>query len=119
MGEDITKTWIALTEFVLTYECLLALLSNIEDQVQMHQILKKAREYLDTFEGDNVELPIEKQNEIETFLQEQQIMFDDMEVNQNIGAKGLVADLRIKQEILGHVMSITGGRGGPDRNCAL
>ena len=107
LGEDITNTWAALTEFVYTYECLLALLSNIEDQISMHQSLKKAREYLDTLEVDKVELPIERQNEIETFLQEQQTLFDEMEVNQNIGAKGLVADLRIKQEIIGHFMSIT------------
>ena len=106
MGEDITNTWAALTEFVYTFECLLALLSNIEDQLSMHQSLKKAREYLDTLEVDEVELPIERQNEIETFLQEQQTLFDEMEVNQNIGAKGLVADLRIKQEIIGHFMSI-------------
>ena len=73
----------------------------------MHQSLKKAREYLDTLEADNVELPIERQNEIETFLLEQQMVFDEMEVNQNISAKGLVADLMIKQEIIGHFMSIT------------
>ena len=107
LGEDITNTWIALTEFVLTYECLLALLSNVEDQVVMHQILEKAQEYLDTFEEDKVELPIERQSEIETFLQEQQTKFDDMKVNQDIGAKGLVADLKTKPEILGHVMSTT------------
>ena len=106
LGEDITNTWAALTEFVYTYECLLALLSNMEDQVSMHQSLKKAQEYLDTLEVDKVELPIERQNEIETFLQEQQTLFDEMEVNQNIGAKGLVADLRIKQEIIGHFMNI-------------
>ena len=106
LGEDITNTWIALTEFVCTYECLLALLSNIEDQIQMHQSLRKARDYLDTLEADNAELPIERQSEIDTFLQEQQMVFDEMEVNQNIGAKGLAADLKIKQEIIGHFMSI-------------
>ena len=35
------------------------------------------------------------------------MVFDEMEVNQNIGAKGLVVDLKIKQEIIGHFMSIT------------
>ena len=106
MGEDITNTWIALTEFVCTYECLLALLSNVEDQIQMHQSIRKARDYLETLEVDHAELPIERQNEIETFLQEQQTLFDEMEVNQNIGAKGLASDLKIKQEIIGHFMSV-------------
>ena len=55
-GEDITNTWIALTEFVCTYECLLALLSNIEDQIQMHQSIRKARDYLETLEADNAVL---------------------------------------------------------------
>ena len=41
-----------------------------------------------------------------SFLQEQQLVFDEMEVNQNIGAKGLAADLKIKQEIIGHFMSV-------------
>ena len=106
LGEDITNTWIALTEFVCTYECLVALLSNIEDQIQMHQSIRKARDYLETLEADNAVLPIEMQSEIDTFLSEQQTVFDDMEVNQNIGAKGLASDLKIKQEIIGHFMNI-------------
>ena len=106
LGDDITNTWIALTEFVCTYECLVALLSNIEDQIQMHQSIRKARDYLETLEADNAVLPIEMQSEIDTFLSEQQTVFDDMEVNQNIGAKGLASDLKIKQEIIGHFMNI-------------
>ena len=106
LGDDITNTWIALTEFVCTYECLVALLSNIEDQIQMHRCIRKARDYLEMLEADNAVLPIELQSEIDTFLSEQQAMFDDMEVNQNIGAKGLASDLKIKQEIIGHFMSI-------------
>ena len=106
LGDDITNTWISLTEFVCTYECLVALLSNIEDQIQMHQSIRKARDYLETLEADNAVLPIEMQSEIETFLSEQETVFDDMEVNQNIGAKGLASDLKIKQEIIGHFMNI-------------
>ena len=106
LGDDITNTWISLTEFVCTYECLVALLSNIEDQIGMHQSIRKARDYLETLEADNAVLPIEMQSEIETFLSEQEKVFDDMEVNQNIGAKGLASDLKIKQEIIGHFMNI-------------
>ena len=95
---------LSLSEFVLTYESLVALLINISDQKGMHEAITQARKYSHFIAHRNDEVTDPLRSEVQAFMIENHDLFDNLEVNSNIGAQGLSGDLRVKKEILEHVM---------------
>ena len=93
-----------LTEFVLTYQCLVALYIEVSDQETVHEGLVQAKKYMNLFEQQDIKITEEKVLEIRKFLIASQGNFDKMRVDQSIGARTMRADLQVKKEILGQVI---------------
>ena len=104
LGESATNVWYDLTEFVLTYQCLVALYIEVSDQEAVHEGLVQAKKYMNLFDQQDIELTEEKVLEMRKFLITSQKSFDQMRVDQSIGAKTMRADLGIKKEILGQTI---------------
>ena len=95
---------LSLSDFIVTYESLVALLTNISDQQGMHRAIIQARKHSQFIEHRNDEVTDELRSEVQAFMMENHDLFNNLEVNSNIGTQGLHGDLRIKKEILEHVM---------------
>ena len=95
---------LSLSEFVLTYESLVALLTNITDQKAMHKAITQASKYSHFIENRNDEVTDPMRSEVRAFMREKNDLFDNLEVNTNVGVQGLSGDLRVKKEILEHAM---------------
>ena len=104
LGESATNIWFDLTEFVLTYQCLVALYIEVSDQETVHEGLVQAKKYMNLFDQQDVEVTEEKVLEMREFLITSQSDFDKMRVDQSIGARTMRADLQVKKEILGQVI---------------
>ena len=104
LGEPATNIWYDLTEFILTYQCLVALYIEMSDQETVHEGLVQAKKYMNLFDQQDVELTEEKVLEMRKFLIASQDNFDKMRVDQSIGARTMRADLQVKKEILGEVI---------------
>ena len=96
--------FLSLADFIVTYESLVALLANIIDQQGMHKAIVQAREYSHFIEHRNDEVTNELRSEIQAFMMTNHDLFDNLEVNPNIGTQGLPGDWKIKKEILEHAM---------------
>ena len=105
LGEPATNIWYDLTEFILTYQCLVALYIEVSDQETVHEGLVQAKKYMNLFDQQGVEITEEKVLEIRKFLVESQDDFDKMRVDQSIGTRTMRADLQVKKEILGQELS--------------
>ena len=95
---------LSLSDFILTYESLVALLTDISDQQGMHGAIIQARKYSQFIEYRNDEVTDELRGEVQAFMMVNHDLFDNLEVNSNIGTQGLPGDLKIKKEILEHVI---------------
>ena len=104
LSEPVTNIWYDLTEFILTYQCLVALYIEVSDQETVHEGLVQAKKYIYLFDQQGVEITEEKVLEIKEFLVKSQEDFDKMRVDQSIGARTMRADLQVKKEILGQVI---------------
>ena len=104
LGEPATNIWYDLTEFILTYQCLVALYIEMSDQETVHEGLVQAKKYMNLFDQPDVKLTEEKVLEMRKFLIASQDNFDEMRVDQSIGARTMRADLQVKKEILGEVI---------------
>ena len=104
LGKPATNIWYDLTEFILTYQCLVALYIEVSDQETVHEGLVQAKKYMNLFDQQGIEITEEKVLEIRKFLVESQGDFDKMRVDQSIGARTMRADLQVKKEILGQVI---------------
>ena len=104
LSEPVTNIWYNLTEFILTYQCLVALYIVVSDQETVHEGLVQAKKYMNLFDQQEVEITEEKVLEIKEFLVKSHDDFDKMRVDQSIGARTMRADLQIKKEILGQVI---------------
>ena len=96
--------FLSLADFIVTYESLVALLANIIDQQGMHKAIVQAKEYSHFIEHRNDEVTNELRGEIQAFMMTNHDLFDNLEVNPNIGTQGLPGDWKIKKEILEHAM---------------
>ena len=104
LSEIDTDLFLSLADFVVTYESLVALLANIVDQQGMHRAIVQAREYSHFIEHRNDEVTDELRGEIQAFMMTNHDLFDNLDVNPNIGTQGLPGDWKIKKEILEHAM---------------
>ena len=95
---------LSLADFIVTYESLVALLANIIDQQGMHKAIVQARKYSQFIEYRNDEVTDELCSEVQAFMMTNHDLFDNLEVNPNIGTQGLPGDWKIKKEILDHAM---------------
>ena len=95
---------LSLADFIVTYESLVALLANIIDQQGMHKAIVQARKYSQFIEHRNDEVTDELRGEVQAFMMTNHDLFDNLEVNPNIGTQGLPGDWKIKKEILEHAM---------------
>ena len=95
---------LSLADFIVTYESLVALLANITDQQGMHRVIVQARNYSHFIEHRNDEVNDEMRSEVQAFMMTSHDLFDNLEVNSNIGTQGLPGDWKIKTEILEHAM---------------
>ena len=95
---------LSLADFIVTYESLVALLANIIDQQGMHKAIVQARKYSQFIEHRNDEVTHELRSEVQAFMMTNHDLFDNLEVNPNIGTQGLPGDWKIKKEILEHAM---------------
>ena len=95
---------LSLADFIVKYESLVALLANIIDQQAMHKAIVQARRYSQFIEHRNAEVTNELRSEVQAFMITNHDLFDNLEVNPNIGTQGLPGDWQIKKELLEHAM---------------
>ena len=78
---------------------LVVVLCHKEDQLTVEETLKRVKEYLDLLVSDR-NIDAGTLSEITGFLDKSWKLFESMEVNCDVGAKPLIPDREIKQEIL-------------------
>ena len=70
----------------------------------MHRAIVQARNYSHFIEHRNDEVNDEMRSEVQAFMMTSHDLFDNLEVNSNIGTQSLPGDWKIKKEILEHAM---------------
>ena len=69
---------LSLSDFIVTYESLVALLTNISDQQGMHGAIIQARKYSQFIEHRNDEVTDELRSEVQAFMMENHDLFDNL-----------------------------------------